>query len=587
MISEKNNQQNDKSKISSRISMMQTLYEFLSRISSLISIAVAIFSIFFMLMQIRQVNVENFFIRYYDIIINVVTVFFVLVFIEQIRLAPRMSYLAMAIFQFIAILALNILSKRYYSMDVYRVIWTIAGSILFFLVIVINWLRLSYSRFTLSQMIISSFIFVITLGTLLLYLPMSTDSGRLSFINALFTATSAVCVTGLSVIDVSKELTFFGQIVLMSLIQIGGLGIMSISAILLLFSISKGSVQDRVRTLEMFNTQNKDIIRSTVKIIFISTFTIELIGAVILFTSMQINNVGKRIFFSIFHSISAFCNAGFSLYSDNLHGYAENVPVILTVGTLIVLGGIGYPVILTMSRFFIAKAFRRKNYMLDTQTIIVLFTTITLILAGSLFIFFNEYSGALLGLTMKDKILSSVFQSISPRTAGFESVPYASMNNVTLGIVMFLMFVGASPSGTGGGIKTTTLFVFLSSVITAIKNRPYIIVAGRKIPDTTVNKSVAIVTLAISIWFFSALIMFYIEKSSSIFPIMFECVSAMATVGLSLGITAEVTTISKCILIALMFIGRVGYLTLFISIGSINKGKYTMIDVPTGDVTIG
>lgn len=578
---------NGEKKLISHISMIQKLYEILSRISSLISIAVAIFAVFFLLMQIRQVNVENFFIKNYSTIINIITIFFVIVFMEQMRLAPRMSYLIMAVFQLVGILALNILSKRYYSIDSYRVIWTIAGSILFFLVMVMNWLRLSYSRFTLSQMIISSFIFVITLGTLLLYLPMSTQSGKLSFINSLFTATSAVCVTGLSVIDISKELTFFGQIVLMSLIQIGGLGIMSISAVLLLFSISKGSVQDRVRTLEMFNTQNKDIIQSTIKIIFISTFVIELIGAVILFLSMNVEGVGRRIFFAIFHSVSAFCNAGFALYTDNLHSYVGNAPVILTISSLIVIGGIGYPVILTISRLFISRVIKRRNYMVDTQTIIVVFTTIILIILGGVFIFFNEYSYSLLGLNMKEKILASIFQSISPRTAGFESISYNSMKNVTIGMVMFLMFVGASPSGTGGGIKTTTFFVFISSVITAIKNRPYIIVSGRKIPDTTVNKSVAIVTLAIAIWFVSALVMFYVEKTTTMLPIMFECVSAMGTVGLSLGITANVTTLSKCILIILMFIGRVGYLTLFMSIGSINSGKYTMIDVPTGNVTIG
>ena len=475
-------------------------------------------------------------------------------------------------------------------MNVYanrEIIWTITGSILFFLVIIINWLRLSYSKFTLYQMIIASFIFVITLGSLLLYLPLSTVGGRLSFVDALFTATSAVCVTGLSVIDISKEFTLFGQIVLIILIQIGGLGIMSISAIVLLFSISKGSVQDRVRTLEMFNTQNKDIIQSTIKVIFLSTFLIEVLGAVSLFVVIDSNSsVGIRIFSSIFHSISAFCNAGFSLYTDSLHQYSSNTIVNITIMLLIILGGIGYPVMLTVTRAVVNK-FKGKRYVFDVQARIVIFTSFMLIVIGSVFIFFNEYSNALNGLPLKEKILVSLFQSVSPRTAGFETIAYNSMSSVTIGVVIFLMFVGASPNSTGGGVKTTTLFVFLFSVIAAVFNRPYIVVNGRKIKVDAVNKSVAIVTLAITISVLASFIMFYIEKSNTMMPILFEAISAISTVGLSLGITPNLTVWSKLIVIVLMFIGRVGYLTLFMSIGSINQGKYGIIDLPTSDVTIG
>ncbi|WP_288680623.1 potassium transporter TrkG [uncultured Brachyspira sp.] len=568
--------------------IIHTINELVSRFSNLLAIAGSIFAIFVLLMQIRSINAYNFYIANYGKIINIITICFIFILLEQIRIAPRKLYIIVPIIQIIGLILINFLSKKYYNIYSYRIAWTIAGSILFFLIIVINWLRLSYSKFTLYQLIIASFVFVITLGSLLLYLPLSTVKGNMHFIDALFTATSAVCVTGLTVIDISKELTLFGRIVLITLIQIGGLGIMSISAIVLLFSVSKGSVRDRIRTLEMFNTQNKDIIQSTIKVIFLATFLIELAGAISLFTVIKndAGGVGKKIFYSLFHSISAFCNAGFSLYENSLHRFSNNITVSVTIGLLIILGGIGYPVLLTVF-FAIKNKIMGKRYIIDTQTTIVLFTTIILLLFGFLFIFFNEYDGVLKDLSLREKILISAFQSISPRTAGYETISYNSMNSVTIGIIVFLMFVGASPSGTGGGVKTTTLFVFVSSIITAISNRPFIIVRGRKIKESAVNKSVAIFTLAIAISAFAALLIFYIDGYKTMTPVLFESVSALSTTGLSLGITPSLSIWSKIIVMILMFIGRVGYLTLFMSVGSIDKGRYGLIDLPTSDVTIG
>ena len=268
-----------------------------------------------------------------------------------------------------------------------------------------------------------------------------------------------------------------------------------------------------------------------------------------------------------------------------MHRFSNNITVSVTIGLLIILGGIGYPVLLTVF-FAIKNKIMGKRYIIDTQTTIVLFTTIILLLFGFLFIFFNEYDGVLKDLSLREKILISAFQSISPRTAGYETISYNSMNSVTIGIIVFLMFVGASPSGTGGGVKTTTLFVFVSSIITAISNRPFIVVRGRKIKESAVNKSVAIFTLAIAI---SALLLliFYIDGYKTMTPVLFESVSALSTTGLSLGITPSLSIWSKIIVMILMFIGRVGYLTLFMSVGSIDKGRYGLIDLPTSDVTIG
>lgn len=569
--------------------IIHAIDELLRRLSNLIAITGSIFAIFVLLMQIRKINTYNFYIDNYGKIINIITICFIFILLDQIRIAPRKLYIIVPIIQIIGLLFVNFFSKKYYDIYSSRIIWVIAGSVLFFLIIVINWLRLSYSKFTLYQLIIASFIFVITLGSLLLYLPLSTVNGSIPFIDALFTATSAVCVTGLTVIDISKELTLFGQIVLIILIQIGGLGIMSISAIVLLFSVNKGSVQDRIRTLEMFNTQNKDIIRSTIKVIFLATFLIEFAGAISLFTVFNNDSsakLGEKIFSSLFHSISAFCSAGFSLYENSMHRYSNNITITTTIGLLIILGGIGYPVILTVF-FAIKNKIMGKRYIIDTQTSIVLFTTFVLLLFGFIFIFFNEYYGALKDMPLREKILVSAFQSISPRTGGYETISYNSMNSVTIGMVIFLMFVGASPSGTGGGVKTTTLFVFVASIITAISNRPFIVVGGRKIKESAINKSVAIFTLAMVISAFAALLIFYIDGYKVMTPVLFEAVSALSTTGLSLGITPSLSIWSKIIVMFLMFIGRIGYLTLFMSVGSIDRSRYGLIDLPTGEVMIG
>ncbi len=565
------------------------LYSSIIKLINFISLIVAIFSIFFILAQINSFERRFSLVIYFEPIINIITIFFTLVILRQIKTEQSPFQLTILAFELLGILLLN--ATRLGS-D--KLVWASFGVFVFLLIIANNWVRLSYSRFTLSQMIISSFLLAIVLGTLLLYLPMSTKTGYIKLTDAAFMATSAICVTGLAVIDISKEFTIYGQTILLLLIQIGGLGIMSISAILILFLRAKSSVTNRVRNFEMFETQNRSDIRSTIIVILTSTFVIELLGAIILFNKLEYGNLKMRIFSAVFHSISSFCNAGFSLYSDSLHQYFNSPIVVITVSLLIILGGIGYKVILTMVRVTIAKFFpiyAHKKFgkiRIDAQTHIVLLTSVTLLIVGTLFIFINEYTGSLANLTLKDKILVSLFQSVSTRTAGFETVAIYTLNPITIAFMMLLMFVGASPGGTGGGIKTTTFYVFLASVITAIKNEKHIIISKRKIPNILVNKSVAIVTLASTIWLVSALSIFYIEKTKPMMSIMFETVSAMSTVGLSLGITADLSTISKYIIIFLMFIGRVGYLTFFMSIGDIKGNKeYSMIDYPTENVTIG
>ncbi len=574
--------------------LLKNLFDFFMRISSISVIVISIFSIFLLLTQISSNKKLPILITHFDVILVFVAIFFSFILMRLITKSKTTSDIIVYSIELTGLLVLTYVSKNHYDVFIYRVIWTSLGSLLFLLIIGSSWTKLSHSKFTLSQMIISSFVLAISLGSLLLYLPMATIGTNLSIVDSVFMATSAVCVTGLSVIDISKELSFFGQLVLLFLIQVGGLGIMSISAILILVLRARGSIQDRIRILEMFETKNKDMVKATIKMILIATFLIEAIGALILFFVLPEKAMNERIFSAIFHSISSFCNAGFSLYSDGLHSFVGNIPIVLTISMLIILGGIGYKVILTMFQFFLSRFFnislynKYSKFRIDAQTYIAVMMSILLIVVGTLFILYNEYSHSFIDLSLKDKILSAFFQSVSTRTAGFETVAFSSFTSLTLGFSMFLMFIGASPGGTGGGIKTTTFFIFLASVVSAIKNQGSIIVSNRRIPSTTVNKSVAIATLALTIWFASAISIYYIEKSPSMLPIMFETVSAMSTVGLSLGITGDLSFASKWIIVGLMFIGRVGYLTFFMSIGDIKSTKeYSMIEFPTENVTIG
>lgn len=568
----------------------------IDKLYSIFMICSSVFAIFFLLIQIKQYTNRSIYLAdNYKYVLNIITVFFFITFGLQIIKAPRMSYRITHIVQMIAIVIFHVLYKKHYGTELNRFIYALIGSSIFISSIVINWMRLSYTEISLSQLITGSFIFVIVLGSLILYLPVSArDGARITYLDALFTSTSAVCVTGLSVFDVGSTLSFFGQVILIMLIQIGGLGIMSISSILVLFVHGRGSVRDRARKLELFETGNRDVLIGTIKVIFTATFVIEAIGAILLYQSFTDLHGFDRVFSSIFHSISAFCNAGFSLYNTGLHYYVRDYNVSLTVSGLIIFGGLGYPVMFSLIRLLEFKLFRmQKKYnsyrvRFNSQTRIVLFTTIALLIVGTLFIYFNESQGSLSGFDFKEKLLISFFQSVTTRTAGFETFAFSSFTPLTIGFSMLLMFIGASPSGTGGGIKTTTLYVFMASVITTLKGRDTIIVANRKIANTNISKSVAVVSLALAAWFVSAVLIYYFEAGKvAMMAIMFECSSALATVGLTLGLTMQLGSISRCVLIALMFIGRVGFLTLFMSIGSTSEDKYTLVEVPTDSIIIG
>lgn len=417
-----------------------------------------------------------------------------------------------------------------------------------------------------SKVFMFSFLFLILFGTGLLLLPKATVSGKISFIDALFTSTSAVCVTGLTVVDTATYFTRAGQIVILILIQIGGLGVMTLTTFFALFFAGGLGIKERVMISDLIEEDKLGKIKYTLIQIILTTLIIEAVGAVLIFNSLKSINMplGEKIFHSVFHSISAFCNAGFSSFSENMMfiHFRYNYLSVFTVGTLIILGGIGFGtfsnILESISNSFKNNRIRVRS--LTTQTKIVLWTTFFLIIIGSVFTYFAESENTLKNLTFDQKILASIFQSITTRTAGFNTIPINELQSITLLFYMFLMFIGASPGGTGGGIKTTSAFLIYLSIINFMRGRKKIEIYNRTIPDDIIHRVFTKVIFSLLLLFTTTILLTSIEKFSFI-DLIFEQVSAFGTVGLSRGITPFLTNYGKMIIIILMFIGRIGPIT--------------------------
>lgn len=434
-------------------------------------------------------------------------------------------------------------------------------------------------RFNTTQVIALSFLGAILAGTLLLTFPAATTDGRgATFIDALFTATSATCVTGLIVQDTPTYFSGFGQMVILVLIQLGGLGIMSYSAFLALlfgrFTLGqRGMLQDMM-------DEDRNVL-SMIIYVFKMTFVIEFIGAVILFLRwvFVFKDPLQSIYISVFHSISAFCNAGFSLFSNSLEGYVGDPLINIIIMGLIICGGIGFIVV-----YEVTQRISRPRRFLSTHSRLVLLTSGLLVIAGFIAFFFIEFDGAFLYYPVTAKIWGALFQSVTPRTAGFNTIPVASLSAISITIMMILMFIGASPGSTGGGIKTTTFAILILSLKNILQGKADIEVFRRTIPSTVVYKALAIVvgTLLLLTSVFLLLLAF---ESKPFLPLLFEAVSAFGTVGLSMGITPDLTTIGKLLIILLMYGGRLGPLTLgFALTRALKKEK---IEYPEAKVMIG
>ncbi|WP_010168839.1 TrkH family potassium uptake protein [Candidatus Epulonipiscium viviparus] len=432
-------------------------------------------------------------------------------------------------------------------------------------------------KFGPAQILIFGFLGLIAAGTALLMLPISTTSRVVTpWLTALFTSTSAVCVTGLVVENTLAYWSLFGKIVIILCIQIGGLGFMTLVSMIFVVTGKKISFKNRLLMQEAlsFNTTS-GVVKFTLLIVKL-TLLIEGIGALCLsFVFVPEYGFVTGIWYSIFHSISAFCNAGFDLVGNNsLMPYVQNEWFSYSIMILIILGGLGYTVWLDTYNVLKTKSelaehftWRQTFYKLSLHTKLVWIITIVLILGGFIFFFIAEYNNpATLGsLSFADKITAAMFQSVSPRTAGFNTL---ALDELTLGsklMTVMLMFVGGSPAGTAGGIKTVTLGVLVLCAVSVLKGDSSVVVFKKKISTDQILKSLTIMTIAILIVMIALTILTFSEDATFI-ELLFETVSAFATVGLTLGITSSLSFTGKLVIIALMFIGRVGLITVGVAL---------------------
>jgi trk system potassium uptake protein TrkH len=406
-----------------------------------------------------------------------------------------------------------------------------------------------------AQFILIGFIFLIFIGALLLVLPNASVEGKqLSFIDALFTSCSAVCVTGLAVNDIGRDFSLFGQIVLLLLVQIGGLGIMTFSVFLSMILGKRISQADTLELQESYSTYNFKETASSIGFIFKFTLFFECLGALFLglFTFRSIESFPDRVFYSVFHSVSSFCNAGFALYSDSLIGFQTHFPTVFIISTLIIFGGLGFPVLFNLN-----QRLQHKNEPLRMGTKLALLVTGVLIIVGTLGILALEYNRSLSGYMLFDKVLVSYFQAVSARTAGLNSIDLNLFHSTSIMLLMGLMIIGASPGSTGGGIKTTAFGVVAISFWNILKNSFRFDFGGRTIDHYSAFKAFSVVITAVIVIFSGVFVLMLVE-SLPFKKILFEAISAFGTVGFSLGITADLSSYGKGIIIIMMFIGRIG-----------------------------
>ena len=430
--------------------------------------------------------------------------------------------------------------------------------------------------------LIVGFLIAIFIGTILLKLPFALkENQNISMLDSLFTIVSAICVTGLSVVDVSQVFTPIGQLIVLFFIQLGGLGVMTVSIIVFLLVGKKMSFETRELLKEERNSDSNGGITNFIKHLLLIVFIIELLGAFILtYAFSKYYSIKVSIFYGLFHSISAFCNAGFSLFTNNLENFKYDRLINLTISFLIILGGIGF---VTINSLVIIKKKKLQNLSITSK--FTLLITFFLLSFGTLLFLLFEYNNlsTLKNMNFVDKLINSFFQSVTLRTAGFNTVPLTNIRPATVFISYILMFIGASPGSTGGGIKTTTFGVLILYALGVLKRKEYVEVFKRRIDWELINKALAIVVISV----FYIIVITTIILSIESFPtdkVIYEVLSAFSTTGLSMGITAELGIISKLLIIITMFIGRLGPMTVALAF---TNNKKSLIKYPKEDILIG
>lgn len=437
-----------------------------------------------------------------------------------------------------------------------------------------------------AQMVLISFAGVILLGTFLLMLPPATPQGKgVGFIDALFMATSATCVTGLSTVSLGSDFSFFGQIVMLILIQIGGLSIMTLYSSMAILLGRSMRMKDRIIMQDLLDVSSLEELFAMIIDIVKYTFLIELWGGIVLTIGFTFEGFefGSAIYYGFYHSISAFCNAGFALFDNSLESYATNPLIHGTVAILITLGGLGFIVLKELKEVFVNK---KSLVRLGLHTKIVLVTSFALTFGGFLLFFFGEFLNSLDTYTLWEKIQISLFQSVTLRTAGFNTIPLTNLNSYSIYAMTLFMFIGGSPGSTAGGVKTTTLAILFSSIISTLKGDKEVTAFDRSIPGPIIVRATALTFISILFTSVFILVLMGLEIEQTFLPIFFEVVSASGTVGLSLGITPFLTTLGKIAIAFLMLIGRIGPLTLILAIGQRQEGK-GKFNYPDGRIMIG
>jgi trk system potassium uptake protein TrkH len=443
---------------------------------------------------------------------------------------------------------------------------------------------------TVPRTICLGFFAVITVGAFLLMLPISTSDGSWSNpITALFTSTSAVCVTGLSVVDVGKFYSFWGQLFLVLLVQIGGLGYMTATTFLLLLLGRKFGLRDKIAIQQSLDQSGLAGVVQLVRSIIATTAIFELTGVfVLLLVFLPQYGWNYGLWLAIFHSVNSFNNAGFSLFSDSLIGYVKSVPVNLVVTLLIIFGGIGYEVIMEM---FLSARDRlnrtRRKVVFSLHFKVVTTTTIFLLILGTIAFLLTEFSNAdTFGpLSYSEKVMAAWFQSVTPRTAGFNTIDISKMTDAGLFITIALMFIGASPGSTGGGIKTTTFRVLYSCTKAVLQGKDEVTCYQRRVPYLLILKTIGVVFGSLMLVILATVLISLSDQQFEFLQVLFEVMSAFATVGLSTGITAKLSTFAELVIIATMYLGRVGVLLLISAV--LGDPKHSVVHYPEENLYVG
>ncbi|MBM4388574.1 MAG: hypothetical protein FJ088_12590, partial [Deltaproteobacteria bacterium] len=449
-----------------------------------------------------------------------------------------------------------------------------------------------------AKLLALSFGAIILFGTLFLMFPRSTaDRLGASFIDALFTATSATCVTGLTVLntnaDAAANLTLqsfstFGQAIILILIQTGGLGIMTLSTAIVLLAGGRLSLRGKSMMQDVMDEEHVTSLKKIIQYIVISTFLIELIGSILLTLRFYywFGDLGRSIYYGVFHSISAFCNAGFSLFSNSLEHFRYDLAINSVISILIVLGGLGFPVIASVfSLRHWGKGLSGGFKRFTPHVKIVLIVSAILIISGAVLIFTSEFSGTMREMPLPERLLSAVFQSVTARTAGFNTIDLSSIGRASIMIFCLLMFIGASPNSTGGGIKTTSAGLLVLTLRMLMRGDDEIRVYGRTIPRGIIYKVTAITFISLSLCMVVFTLLMLTQPALPASKLAFEVFSAFGTVGLSMGITQQLDEIGKILITMLMYIGRVGPLTMALALGE--RGEKAQIQYPEGKIIVG